>query len=76
MDSQWTDRRQDVGDAARAHNRWPPVGLFAGLGLGAVAWLAVPQAPFWIKAVGSILAPCLGCLAGLAAAVLVHRRRH
>ncbi len=63
MNDRPTNSREGIGDAAWAYNRWPTIGLFTGIGIGAVLGVSFPVG--WIIGVLVALAGGgIGCVLG------------
>ena len=65
--------RSGIGDAAWAYNRWPTIGLFAGIGICVVLSFSFPVGWIWgilLTLAGGVV----GCVLGFAAARVFYGR--
>lgn len=73
MNDRPSNLREGIGDAAWAYNRWPTIGLFTGLGIGAVLGVGFPLG--WIWGILVVLGSGgVGCVLGLILAKLIYGR--
>lgn len=73
MNDRPSNLREGIGDAAWAYNRWPIIGLFTGIGIGAVVGVSFPLGWIWGILV-AIASGGVGCVLGLILAKLVYGR--
>ncbi len=73
MNDRPSNSRKGIGDAAWTYNRWPTIGLFTGIGIGAVLGVSFPLG--WILGVlVALTAGGVGCVLGLILATLIYGR--